>query len=638
MAANTIVDRVEDFLHQHAPFDQVSANNLRELAATIEIRYYREGERIFTEGEQPPPFFYMVRKGSVALYRESPTARELTDECDEGDIFGVRPLFANDRYLMTAEAAEESLLYAFPREVAQQLLRRNPGVGLHFASVFASSLPQRERRVRDAATSASQVRTSENYLMRVVAGRRVIHCAPHTRIADAARQMTAEGVGSILITDDERRPLGIITDTDLRRYVVAAETDIRSQPVADIMSSPVITTVAEQTVAEAMLVMIRHHVHHLCITEDGTAQTAARAMISDHDLLLTQGDHPAVLVVEMQQANESVRLRSLCDKAANLVQDYLQKEVSVEFVANVSSEINDALILRLVAMHLQAMADEGYERPPGPFCWLSLGSEGRKEQLLRTDQDNALIYADDAGEPARAFYLELAQRVTQGMHHCGFALCPADMMASNPQWCQPLGQWQRYFSDWIRTPDASALLRASIFFDFRPVFGDFALADTLKQTIFKAMAQTRGFLPFLAKNALQNPPPLSFFRGFMVEKNGAHKDEFDIKARTLMPLTDAARVLAYDQQLPQYLSTIERFRKVGQADPTLADVCGEAAEAYGALLRFRAMAGLQRQDSGRYLNPEKLNKLDRQRLRSIFQIIERVQAALTSRYRLDFLR
>ena len=195
----------------------------------------------------------------------------------------------------------------------------------------------------------------------------------------------------------------------------------------------------------------------------------------------------------------------------------------------------------------------------------------------------------------------------------------------------------KYFHQWISVPEPQALMQVSIFFDFRPIVGDAALARELKGFIFEEIDKNEMFIMHLAKNAMQNPPPLSFFRSFIVEKSGAHKNEFDIKARAMMPLIDAARVLAYQLKLKSFGSTLERYEEIAKRDKSLAPICDSAAAAFEILLRQRAIHGLRNQTSGRYINPDALNKLERQAIRNTFKTIEKIQQTLELRFRLGYL-
>lgn len=653
MASDTILNDVQDFLRSYPPFDLIEDASLRELAGEVTMQYFEEDEQIFNQGEKPFNYFFLVNKGSINISEIKSNQEEvLIDKCDEGDIFGVRASIANDTYIASAKAAEESLLYTIPMDRFNDILESHPKVALFLASGFASGVSilksDQAEAPKDVRRLLSSGKKSNNPFIEVdtldvAAIKKIVDCSPDHTVWQAAKMMTLFNVGSILVTDDDQRPLGIITDTDFRRKVVSIEEAVKHKPVTEIMSSPVKTIRPNLAISEVMLLMITNKVSHFCVTEDGTVNSPAIGIVSQRDVLIAQGNNPAILAKEIMKANPGniPALKNIRDKAEQLVKSYLQQDVGVPFISNVITEINDVLIHKAGEIAEIRLKNEGLEMPKIRYCWFSLGSEGRREQMLRTDQDNGLIYEDppeEKAEEVRNYFLKFNAHITDVLEACGFERCPANMMASNPEWCQPISGWYEYFRSWINVLDPKFLLNTNIFFDFRPILGDASLADNMKEFIFKEIDKNELFLPYLAKSALQNPPPLSFFRSFIVEKGGNHKDEFDIKARAMMPLTDAARVLAYDLKIRPYLSTFGRFEEIARVEPNLAQICEAAAMAYEILLKQRAIYGLKNGNSGRYINPDHFNKLERQTIRSTFKTIEKVQQTLEVRYRLGYIR
>ncbi|MCF8382450.1 MAG: DUF294 nucleotidyltransferase-like domain-containing protein [Chlorobium sp.] len=649
MPSNTIVERVAADLGKYPPFDRLEPSVLQDLASCTAIHYHEEGEVIFNKGDALREAAFMVMKGAVRLFDTIDGEEVLVDLCDEGDIFGVRAIFGGSSYVLSAQVAEESLLYEMPAEKIRALIVANPAVSMFFAGEFAKSMQVMERTLTNAFDQ-HKLRYSEqscrsfleHETLEVKPVTNVITCLPDISVREAAKIMSDCNIGSILVVSPENHPLGIITDTDLRKKVVAQPGSVNERPVREIMSSPVYTITGGKTVADMVMLMVKTKLRHFCITEDGTVNSPLKGIISEHDIITSEGNNPAVIMKEIMTAENVGHLKKERDKAEHLLEVYISQDVAIHFISNIVTEINDALIVKSIAFSKAELEQEGLTMPPDvPFCWLSLGSEGRKEQMLRTDQDNALLYADPPpgrGEEVHQYYLALGRKVTTMLLETGFARCPAEIMASNEQWCQPVSVWQKYFSRWILTPEPKALMHSTIFFDFRPVFGEASLAAELKRGVFEEIARGRGFLEFFAKNALQNPPPLGFFRNFLVEKSRDHANEFDIKSRAMMPLSDAARVLAYELRIPDYLSTSERFRRLAELLPPEKDLCLEAAAAYEFLMRLRVVNGLSQQSAGRYINPESLNKIDRQMLRNVFVTIGQVQKTLNLRFQLDYIR
>lgn len=632
--ANTIALRVYDFLKTYPPFDLLEAEELQRIAARVVVQYRRAGELLYRQGERPGAYFFVLREGAVRLMREEREASALVDRCDEGDVFGLRPLLAGEVYQLTAQAEEESLIYALPVEDWRPLLDRHPRVAAYLAGALAADGRSGigARRAVVAAESAA-ARSFELVEIQPVEARRApVTCPPDRSIAEAAAMMSREAVGSVVVVDARQRPIGIVTDKDLRRRVATGAVPVTA-PVAEIMSRPVRTMAPGLAIADVQMAMLRHGVHHLVLTADGSDRTAVVGVLSEHDILVVQGNNPAILLREVGRSGDGAALRRLRDRAEALLAKYLAQEVSISFIASVMTELNDALICRAVELSQQALR----ESDPGiPFCWLSIGSAGREEQLLRTDQDSALVFADPdaaAYEKAKDYFLALARRSTALLHECGYAYCPAEMMASNPRWCLSLTEWKTQFGRWITEPTPEAVMHSTIFFDYRPVFGRRELASQLTAFLFEQLDAQSVFLSHLAKNALQNPPPLTFFRHFVVEKGGEHQSAFDIKARALMPLADAARVLALGARLPDVTNTFRRFEQLAEREPKNRELLEQAAEAYEVLLRFRTTQGLKQGDSGRYFKPSELSKMERLYLRNSFRAIRDVQALLSTRFR-----
>lgn len=642
MSSDSMILTVANRLAKHPPFDKLDRELLDRIAKGIRIRYLEPGDVVFEQGSTPGPEFYVLVKGEIQVSQRVDGKDVLVDVCDDGDIFGVRALLGDRPYAATTQAKDDTLLYVLSKDLLHELVAEAPRVAMFFAADFAGDVPQlgevnRLVAVREARRHERASDTGDD-VRRVEPVRDVLTCDRETTIRDAASMMSERNVGSILIVDADRRPLGIVTDSDLRSKVVGQGRDV-SELISQIMSSPVLTIDEQTTLSSMIATVMKKHLHHFAVTEDGTPNTPVTGIVSEHDILKTQGSHPTVILTEISRAKSKERLRVLRDQAEELLRQYLEDEVGMSFLSNMISEINDTLIRRAIRLSLEDLARRGLQ-PPVPFCWLALGSEGREEQLLRTDQDNAILYADPGDDDgvAERFYLELGRLVVDILVEAGFKRCPGDIMASNPKWNQPLAEWKRCFSQWIREPENIAVMHTNIFFDFRPVYGESALAAELKGHIFKSIKVDRAFLSFFALNATRNPPPLSFFRNMIVERSGEHRDAFDIKARAMMPLADAARVLVYDLGIDIYGSTAERWQRIGETHEHLARLAGEAGMAYEILMRIRALEGLNRGTSGRYVHINELNKLERQTLRNTFSVVKDVQLMLTSRYRTDFLR
>ena len=479
----------------------------------------------------------------------------------------------------------------------------------------------------------------DDSLIPINSSRAVVVCTADTTIQVAAILMSKRNVGSIIIVDEGKRPRGIITDTDLRRKVIAGKI-AHSEAVCAIMSSPVLTVAPGITTGDVILKMMKRGVRHLCVTADGTPNSEVVGVVSEHDVLLLHGNNPAVFIKEILQSDDVLQLAPIRDRAEQLVLSYVQQDVSRRFISDIITEINDSLIGQLITLAEQHLRLEGVGRPASRFCWLSFGSEGREEQWLRTDQDNALVYEDPPEgeeEYARSYFSKLAKAVCLSLEQCGFARCPGNNMADNPKWCQPLSVWRTYFREWIRVPGEQALLNAAIFFDFRPACGEMNLAQELRSHISSELRGDRKCLIHLAKNVVRNPPAMDFWGRLILERGGEHKGDFDIKLRAIKPVVDAGRTLALDQGADAITNTVERFQHLAGGDESIAVLVHEIVPAFELFMRYRLLYGNRGKDAGRYLDISKMNDGEIKRLQSSLGALRPLSRMLKVRYQLQAL-
>ena len=305
------------------------------------------------------------------------------------------------------------------------------------------------------------------------------------------------------------------------------------------MNSPVQTVSSGTNCFDALLRMMRHRMHHLAVMRESRVV----GMLTSHDIMLLQGRSPMALFREINNQHSTDGLPRLAARIQTLVRMLVEEGARAGSIVRMMTVLNDAVLTRLLELLLEELG-----QPPVEFCWLLLGSEGRREQTFKTDQDNALILAESPDpiiNKAAAYYFEaFAKQAIEQLVLCGFPVCPGDVMASNTHWRRTSRDWKRTVENWIFKPEPQEILQASIFFDFRAGFGDATLAEDLRGLVKRKAPGNQIFLRHLAANCLESRPPLSFFRSIIVEKNGEHKDTLDIKKRGVAPIAEFARVLA----------------------------------------------------------------------------------------------
>ncbi|WP_290477229.1 DUF294 nucleotidyltransferase-like domain-containing protein, partial [Leeuwenhoekiella sp. UBA1003] len=563
---NTIAERVADFLKDYPPFQFLSSSSLLKISGEVQVLYYEKDKLVFKEREKNTGIFYVVKDGAVRLSRTEENEPKIVDICDEGDLFGLRPLITKEDYELSASANEETILYGIPIELFLPIALEHKEVSNFLIASFASNVqdPYSLEESGKLFTEYSVERNSEIFdLQKAKYSKNILTCTPDTLIKVAASKMSHRNVGSIIVTENNK-PKGIITNKDLRDKIATGAFKI-SDPVTTIMTRPVRCFHKDPTIAQAQLMMLKNDISHLCITEDGTPNSNLLGLITEHDIVVTFANNPVVLMKEVKLAKRTKRLRNVRLKVSQLLKKYLAQNLPLSQILNILNEINYAITVRIIELALKKMPVS----PPCKFAWLALGSQGRKEQLLLTDQDHAIVFENVAPEEYEAtqnYFIKLARHITRSLHKIGYDYCPADMMASNPRWCQSLQEWKNQYDIWIKDPSPESQLLSAIFFDYSYVYGDTELVTQLSDNILETLDQNTMFYRVMAKDAIRSPSPLGFFRQFLVEEGGEHKDFFDIKSRGLMPLIDAARVLSLHHKLRNINNTAARFERLAELE------------------------------------------------------------------------
>lgn len=631
---NTISHRVADFLKNFPPFSFLHQKDIETLSEQISIIYKEKDSIVFAENEETHNCFYVVHKGAVTLRNSQ--ENDILDRCDEGDIFGLRPLIANENYQMEARTYEESILYAVPISIFKPYALENRAVGNFLIESFASNTrnpysKSHSGKLYGETIGSETLDIDKNLLdiQPVKYSKKLITCYSTTTAKEIAEIMTKKNVGAILVIED-KLPIGIITDKDLRNKIVTGEFPI-STTAGLIMTAPVITYPKKMTVTQAQMAMMKSNISHLCLTKDGTANTKAVGILSKHDVMVELGNNPAVLIKAVKRAKKAKQIKPIRASIMQLLQGYLDQNIPMTLISKIITELNDVCIKQVIEIALKKMKTP----PPVKFSWLALGSQGRSEQLLHTDQDNALVYEDvpeELKETTKKYFLELATHVNKGLFDIGYDYCPAEMMASNPKWCLSLSQWESLVYHWITNPGKNEVLLSFIFFDYSLSYGDRELVNNLSDFIFENIKANPVFYIHLVSGALQSPSPTGFFRQLLVEQDGAHKDFFDIKRRALMPLTDAARVLILSHSVKSISNTPERFEKLAELEPHNRELYLACSYSYKALLKFRTKQGLLHHDSGQFIALEALSKLEKIKLKRTFKTIKELQELITIRF------
>lgn len=618
------LEPVVSFLGQHAPFDQLPSEFRRELARQMEIEYRRRETVVLSPGNRVERLL-LVRSGGL---REQDASGRLLAHFGEGDTIGAEALLSGQESTTRLVAMEDTLLYSLSAEAFARLCQKQPALQEFFEGRAAGRL----RRVSVAPSRPDPGGAALTRRVGSLLARPLVSIGAHASVREAAQVMTRERVSCLIVTG--AASLGIVTDRDLRSRVVAISADADA-PVSSIMSAPVAGVDVHDSLLEAWMEMMRRNVHHLAVFDAGSLA----GVLSLTDVVQSHVANPVYLLSEIDRQDTRVGLIRASQRRANVLLQMVASDVNALDTHKLLTQIGDAITRRLIAIAWKQMEADGSHEPPGRYCWVAFGSQARQEHALGSDQDNGLIFTDASDDRAGAL-TRLADSVCEGLAACGYPRCKGDIMACVERWRQPVAEWKRKFSQWIREPTKEALMRGSIFFDMRAIHGDAALVEELGAHVRKEIANHPLFMTLLAHSSLEWRPPLGFFRQFSVESSGEHKSTLDLKHRGLIPIVDLARVYGLEAGCTD-ASTPVRLQRAASAGGLSGSGRTELMDAFeyiGALrLRLHARQLRQGASVSNHLDPNDLTSAERGHLRDAFSVVSTLQRALESSRQLNLL-
>jgi CBS domain-containing protein len=602
---------VLEFLRGSLPFNELDDVLLETAISAMKVSYHSHGERFSMEGEYSG--LRTLRSGAVDI-RDADN--KLLDRLGEGESFNIEGLNA-ERGNVLALVIEDALIYRLPDASYQSLRSANRTFDRYFSG-------QRSRRLRRAA----RYQPESNPMLAPVSSvmtRNVLTVPRGATVQQAAMAMAERRVSSTFVVDGDAL-LGILTDRDLRSRVLAPGLD-NQVCVTEVMTPYPEAISADESLFATTLLMIQRSFHHVPVLESGRLA----GIVTASDLIVARRNDPVYLVQHISRQNSVEGIQELVTSLGHLMVEWVNGGMRATQVAQILTAISDAVTLRLIQLVETELGDA-----PGPWAWLGFGSQARGEQLLGADQDNGIVIADSVSAQDLHWYRALAIKVCDGLALCGYRYCPGDIMASNDSWRLHLSRWKETVRSWTRTPTSDAVMRVSIFFDIRALYGDRSLAESIQTVMLEEASSKSIFLAALAANVLDNRPPLGVFRRFVVDRNGEHRDNLDIKKRGVLPVTEIARLHALAGKLPEVNTAARLQALVGAGRMAMVDSRNltDALHFIQGLRMDHQCGQIQRGEAvDNYVNPRALPRLAKEQLRDAFTIIDEAQASLRQNYR-----
>jgi CBS domain-containing protein len=627
MTAPQVSDHV-DLLSEVVPFDRLPGAELSQLAATAASATLEPQTTLYEQNTTRVTHVIVVVQGRLKQTLMEDDQVLFSGYLERGDLYGgLSLLFNKGLSISTVESQTRVSLLKIPKSSFLQLCSAHAEVLEHFTSRFSTNLLERPylsfltRQAREQRTSSEPLNISVGEIL----SSPPLTCQPDTPVREAARLMNRFNAKAVLVPDAAGQTLGLVTDQDFRARVVAGNLPDRT-PVKEVMTSPVEPVDSNLSVCEVMVIMLQSNQECVPVSDE---TGSLLGVVTEQDLLLAQGLSPLVLLRRVQNETAVSGLAFLYRQLPALLMSLIKSGARAGLLTRIISATTHTMLLKTIEFGLAQLGP-----PPVDFAFLLFGSEGRREQTLKTDQDNAIVYRDvgpDLEAEVRAYFLELGTRVCDWLNQAGQSYCEFNIMAKNPDWCQPLKTWKGYFQDWVRSDDPDTLLKGNIFFDLELGYGEQGLVDELHDSLFASLSQWPGFLRRMAVNTTSFRPPLDMFGQFVLHNREDRKSILDLKSPMRL-VVDFARIYALKLQVRE-ANTMERLNRLKESETFEQDLITDIMEAYEWLmiLRLRHQAEMATESSRQpdnFINPKQLTHIDRQSLKQAFKAIKTIQGLL----------
>ncbi|OKL38783.1 DUF294 nucleotidyltransferase-like domain-containing protein [Pontibacter flavimaris] len=623
------------FLKTVKPFSLLPEEVLLGVADLLQEVTYTKDTAIYLQEITRMKGVDLIAEGEYeSFFYDSEQNKRVPEHHQSGYCYGgISVLLNRKRSLRSVIAKKGTKVYFLPRRDFRQLCLGYEDFFHHFTAEFGRRMLNDEFAhfvKRPSAFQDNFIASDQLYSRKIemLVYRDLVTCPGDTPIYEAARMMADKKVSCLFVHDAQGQIIGYLTDISIRDNVVARQVSVQ-EPVQQVMDNPIVSISTQAYVYEAILLMFRTKTRYLLIEQNGQYL----GFISRNKLLSEQAQSPFVFIQSVKLAQSVEELKRKWEKVPEIVYQLLDRGVKPEIVNQVITTVSDTITTKVIEGVIEELG-----APPAKFVFMVLGSEGRKEQTLNTDQDNAIIYEDKANEQrelVRAYFLQFAELVSERLDTIGFSYCKGGFMAKNPKWTHSLSHWKRNYSSWMQEPDPETVMKFSTFFDCRYIYGEAPIMEELRAFLDEELQKPLGrFLYHMAQNALQYVPPLTFFKNIKTITKGS-QEVFDIK-KTMTPIVDLVRVYALKSRVFK-TNTGERLEDLKALGEFTDTDFQELMHSYYYLmsLRLKKQAVQMIQDKAapdNFIDIRSLTKIEQVTLKEIFKTIANFQASIKLKY------
>lgn len=598
------------FIADIPPFDRLQEDELVTVAKAMDIAYFQEGDQPIVRGKAPLAL-YIIIKGVV---QETNADEEVISLSGSQDSFDAISLLEG-KSKSTFTVKEELICYTLPKPIFDELLQSNS----NFQSFYYQNISKRvneliERRNNKDLASFMVAKVHEAYIHTPVM------VDSENSVYDAVKEMKTNKGNSMLVQRGDE--VGIVTDKDLSDHLVLNRYSIDA-PIGDIATYNLLGVQREDFLFNALLMMTRYTIKRVVVYD----KEKVVGVLDQIDLLSYLSNHSHLVTVQVDRAKTIEQLKVASKNLLSMIKALHSQGMKVRYITKLVNELNQKIFRKLYSFIAPNDLLEN-------SCLIIMGSEGRGEQILKTDQDNAIIVRDDFEYD---YLREVAAQFSDTLKEFGYPKCKGNIMVSNPYWFKHLKDYKDEIYRWIQHPAEESMMNMAIFYDAVAVAGDPELLNETKAYLYKKLQDNHAFFAHFAKPTLAFETPLTMFANFIVEKSH-HKNELDIKKGGIFPIVHGIRSLALEHRISQ-TNTIERLKILSNQGVLEKQFAIELVEAFAFMVSIRLQFELEEVNSAKehdnYINPSKLNKLERDLLKDSLKIVDEFKKYINYHFKLN---
>ncbi|MFP4347153.1 MAG: DUF294 nucleotidyltransferase-like domain-containing protein [Desulfococcaceae bacterium] len=639
-----MMDSIIKTLARTNPFEMLPDAVLNETVQKVKVETYTAGTYVFKQGEPSLDCLFVVMSGSADIVVTDDRGQEsVVGFRRRYDFFGETVVLSRERYPGSARAHEDLVCCLIFRKDLERLIYAHPEFSGFFNTLLAERMRLMYQKISSELSFEPAAVCEHSLFRRKVADVMtfpVTTCSLDTSAREAARLMTMKNISGLVVVDEQHHPKGMLTAMDMVRRLVADSADPgKGCPVQRIMNPKLAPISPEAYIGQAMASMIHNQVKTLAVMERGTLV----GIVSLVDLVKTPGAKSLLLIQEIEKRQTIDSLAEISLEFNNLLGVLLSEQAGVNEILAISSDHHDRLIRRIIELSEEEMKRSGYGSPPVDYCWINMGSTARREQTLRTDQDNAIIYADPDPSESRAveeYFSRLAELAVEGLYRCGFQKCTGDVMAVNPKWRGSISGWMDLVRRSVESFDPEDVRTLTILLDYRPIGGNPHLTDRLWEEIFSLLEDAVRTEHLLIRDDQQFRPPINFLGNIVTDKNGPHKNEINLKTGGLVHFINGMRLMAIKNKIRE-VSTLGRLTELIRQKVLTADEADFFRTSFETLMMFKIRSNLHKWQNGmvpdNYLNPGDLKKGERMLLKDALSGVVQFQKLIQSNFKIPWL-